>query len=101
MKIERNYNLLELNTFGVNVNAAFFVEIKREEELEKLFSLPEFKENKKIFIGGGSNVLFTKNWDGIVVLNKIKGKLLSEKPEDRPSMEEVLRVLTDVEAQLS
>jgi len=73
MQIEKNYNLLKLNTFGVNVNTTFFAEVKSEKELKELFSFPEFKENEKIFLGGGSNVLFTKDWIGIVVLNKIKG----------------------------
>jgi UDP-N-acetylmuramate dehydrogenase len=73
MKIKQNYNLSKLNTFGVNVNAKFFTEIEEEKELIELFSAPEFKQNNKIFLGGGSNVLFTKDFDGMVVLNKLKG----------------------------
>lgn len=73
MEIQRNYNLSELNTFGVNVNAEFFVEIKNEKELVELFALSEFKNSQKMFLGGGSNVLFTKDFEGIVILNKLKG----------------------------
>lgn len=73
MQIEKNYNLSKLNTFGVNADASFFVEVKSETDLKKLFDLPEFKRNKKMFLGGGSNVLFLKNFDGIVVLNRLKG----------------------------
>jgi UDP-N-acetylmuramate dehydrogenase len=73
MKIHQNYNLSKLNTFGVDVNAKFFTEVQNEEGLRELFSLPEFKQNKKIFLGGGSNVLFTKDFDGMVVLNKLSG----------------------------
>lgn len=73
MKISENYNLSKLNTFGVDVEAKFFVEINNETDLVELFSSLEFKQNKRIFLGGGSNVLFTKNFDGIVVLNKLKG----------------------------
>jgi UDP-N-acetylmuramate dehydrogenase len=65
--------LSKINTFGVNVNAAFFVEVNQEAELKELLKMPPFKENEKIFLGGGSNVLFTKDWGGIVVLNKLKG----------------------------
>ena len=79
MRILENHNLSKLNTFGINANAAFFTEITSEAELEELFNLPLFKENKKIFLGGGSNVLFTKDFDGFVVLNKLKGiKILEE-----------------------
>ena len=73
MEIKKNYNLSKLNTFGINANASFFVEINSEKDLMELFTLPLLKENKKIFLGGGSNVLFTKDFDGFVVLNKLKG----------------------------
>lgn len=73
MRILENYDLTKLNTFSIFVNAKFFVEIKKEEDLAELFNLPEFINNKKMFLGGGSNVLFTKDFDGIVVLNKLKG----------------------------
>ncbi len=73
MQIEKNYNLTKLNTFGVNANAKFFAEIKSEADIPEFFNLPEFKNSKKMFLGGGSNVLFTKDFDGIVVLNKLKG----------------------------
>ncbi len=73
MKIHQNYNLFKLNTFGISVRARFFVEIHNEADLEELFNAPEFKNNKKLFLGGGSNVLFIKDFDGLVILNKLKG----------------------------
>jgi UDP-N-acetylmuramate dehydrogenase len=73
MEILKNYNLSKLNTFGINALAKFFVEVKSEKDIKELFVLPEFKNNKKMFLGGGSNVLFTKDFDGMVVLNKLKG----------------------------
>ncbi|MFA6524612.1 MAG: UDP-N-acetylmuramate dehydrogenase [Candidatus Paceibacterota bacterium] len=73
MKILKNYDLTKLNTFGIKAEAKFFVEINKEEELKELFNSSEFKNNEKLFLGGGSNILFTKDFDGIVVLNKLKG----------------------------
>jgi len=83
MKIERDYDLTKLNTFGISAKATFFVEIQNEAELKEFFGMEEFsarggsalggKNNKKLFLGGGSNVLFTKDFDGIVILNKLKG----------------------------
>ncbi|MFA6257972.1 MAG: UDP-N-acetylmuramate dehydrogenase [Candidatus Paceibacterota bacterium] len=83
MEILKNYNLSKLNTFGVNVEAKFFVEVKTEKDLKELFKMEEFsarggsasggKNIPIMFLGGGSNVLFTKDFDGIVVLNKLKG----------------------------
>lgn len=79
MKILENYDLRLLNTFSIPAKAKFFTEIHSEEDLKKLFTTKEFKENKKLFLGGGSNVLFTKDFDGLVILNKLKRiKILKE-----------------------
>lgn len=83
MEVQKNYNLSQLNTFGINVNALFFTEINNETDLALLFTLSEFKQNKKIFLGGGSNILFAKDFDGMVVLNKLKGiEILEENDQD-------------------
>ena len=82
MKIIKNYDLTKLNTFGISVRAKFFVELDNELNLKELFISPEFKNNKKLFLGGGSNILFTKDFDGIVILNKLKGiRILKENSE--------------------
>ena len=73
MEIIKNYDLKKLNTFGVSAQTKFFVELNNENDLKELFDSTEFKNNEKLFLGGGSNVLFTKDFDGIVVLNKLKG----------------------------
>ncbi len=73
MKIEHDYNLLKLNTFGISARAKFFTEVHEELDLTEIFNLPELKNIRKLFLGGGSNVLFTKDFDGLVILNKLKG----------------------------
>ncbi|KKR69988.1 MAG: UDP-N-acetylenolpyruvoylglucosamine reductase [Candidatus Nomurabacteria bacterium GW2011_GWB1_40_7] len=82
MKILKDYSLFKLNTFGILANAKFFVGVESEKDLAELFNLSEFKQNKKMFLGGGSNVLFTKDFDGIVVLNKLKGVEILENNAD-------------------
>ncbi|MFA6077071.1 MAG: UDP-N-acetylmuramate dehydrogenase [Candidatus Paceibacterota bacterium] len=72
----------KLNTFSISVNAKFFVEIANEADLKELLTTKEFQNSNKLFLGGGSNVLFTKDFDGLVVLNKLKGiEILSENSE--------------------
>jgi UDP-N-acetylmuramate dehydrogenase len=82
MKILKNYDLTGLNTFGIKAETKFFVEIKNEAELKELFSASEFKENEKLFLGGGSNVLFTKNFPGMVILNRLKGIEIKSEDSD-------------------
>jgi len=82
MEIYKDYDLTKLNTLGISARAKFFIEIHSEQNLKELFNLAEFKQNKKIFLGGGSNVLFTKDFDGIVILNLLKGiEILEENIE--------------------
>ncbi len=73
MQIVEDYDLSKLNTFGVPARTRFFAVVTSEAELKELLKTKEFRENKKLFLGGGSNVLFTEDWAGIVILNKLVG----------------------------
>lgn len=83
MQILQNYDLTTLNTFKVKAEAKFFVSLETEDDIKELFDSPEFKNNSKLFLGGGSNILFTKDFDGIVVLNRLKGiEIIKEDQND-------------------
>lgn len=82
MIIQKNYDLTKLNTFGIKASAKFFSEITKIDEIHTLFNSNEFKTNKRLFLGGGSNVLFTDDYEGIVVLNSIKGIEILEEDND-------------------
>lgn len=73
MVIKKDFDVTGLNTFGVVAKAKYYVEIQNEEDLAFLFETREFKENSHLFLGGGSNILFTKDFDGLLILNKLKG----------------------------
>ena len=73
MNIVNYKSLRDLNTFKINVNAESFINIQSEKQI---FELLENKNivNKKIFVlGGGSNILLTKDIKGLVIHNQIKG----------------------------
>ena len=83
IEILKNYDLTRLNTFGISAKALYFVEVKDEQNLINLFQTPEFKNNERLFLGGGSNVLFTKDFGGVVILNKLKGiEIIKEDDEN-------------------
>ena len=71
--ISENKPLKKLNTFGVDASARWFTEIKSINDLSDLFSNPAWKSINKLIIGGGSNILFTKDFDGLVIRMNIKG----------------------------
>lgn len=71
--IQENVSLKEHNTFGVEASALYFVQIESEEQLVELFSIEKFHALPKLILGGGSNILFTKDYDGLVIFINIKG----------------------------
>ncbi len=73
MQIQKNISLKPFNTFGIDVNASFFVEVTSTEELKNILSNDQFKQIPKLILGGGSNVLFTKDVNALVIHNLIKG----------------------------
>jgi UDP-N-acetylmuramate dehydrogenase len=74
MKILKNKNLKKLNTFGVSATAKYFAVAQNTNELKQILNSKEFKSCKKhLVLGGGSNILFVNNFDGLVIKNKIKG----------------------------
>jgi UDP-N-acetylmuramate dehydrogenase len=75
---ETNYSLLPHNTFGMDVKAKRFIEYSSVSELRELASHSEFSDANLLHIGGGSNLLFTKDFDGTVVHSAIKGIKVSE-----------------------
>lgn len=69
MKVEGRTNLKPYNTFGITAYASRFVEVTTESEMRDVLI-----NNKDILIlGGGSNILFTKDYAGLVIHNALKG----------------------------
>lgn len=79
--MEKNISLKPYNTFGINQKAAIFCTVQSREDILELIHTKEFLEGPHLFLGGGSNVLFTKDYPGLVIKNDIKGIELME--EDR------------------
>ncbi|MDZ4758913.1 MAG: UDP-N-acetylmuramate dehydrogenase [Bacteroidota bacterium] len=73
MLLQVNIPLQSLNTFGINAFAKYFVEINTIESAQEFFAEKKFDTEKKLILGGGSNILFTKDYDGIVIKNNIIG----------------------------
>lgn len=70
--IQEHFSLQAFNTFGIDVTAAGFARFQSVEELKAL--LPQRNSfNDLLILGGGSNILFTKDVDALVLLNEIKG----------------------------
>ncbi len=73
MVIQENISLQTFNTFGMNVSARWFTVVKTKEELQELYADKKIKSADNFILGGGSNILFTKNVDALVVKNELHG----------------------------
>ena len=83
MLIQENISLKSLNSFGCNANASHFCIIKRKDELNDAISWCKHQQKPFLILGGGSNILFTKDFDGLVIKIDIKGiELVKESPSD-------------------
>ena len=69
----KNYSLKNYNSFRVNHKANFFLKIENDKSLIDFLSDKKFKNEKKLIIGGGSNILFTKDYEGVILYSCIKG----------------------------
>jgi len=79
MIIQKNISLKQFNTFQVDAFAKYFCQINDLNELNSLIMKEQFRGENKFILGGGSNVLFTKDFEGIVVKNNISGiSIISE-----------------------
>lgn len=78
--IEENVGLKAFNTFGINVSSRYFASFGTVEELGDLLEWAGAR--KTIVLGGGSNVLFTQDVDGLVLRNAVKGIELVDEDQD-------------------
>ncbi len=82
MVINENVSLREFNTFGIAVSARYLVGIDHERNLHK--ALGESKQNALplLVLGGGSNILFARDYPGLILKNEILGTEVLKEDRD-------------------
>lgn len=73
IEISESVSLLPHNTFGINASAKFFAEYDTVEDLTELLQHPTLEGQRLLHIGSGSNLLFTKDFDGVILHSRIGG----------------------------
>ena len=71
--IKDNYSLQSLNTFGLNISAKYFFEVNTSEELFLFIKDRNLENESFLILGEGSNILFTNDYDGLVIHPALKG----------------------------
>lgn len=73
ISIQSDISLNPFNTFGIDVKAKYFARFSNLKELEEILNSKEARQHEHLVLGGGSNLLLTKNFEGLVLKNEMKG----------------------------
>lgn len=71
--LQENVDLSPYNTFGIRATARYFVTVRSVEEARQVFESTLFRDHEHLILGGGSNILLTRNFPGLVIKNEIGG----------------------------
>lgn len=82
MIIQKDIQLKPFNTFGIEATAKYFIEVSSIEQLQEILQNPDYQSTERLILGGGSNMLLTKDFDGLVIKITIKGFEVVNENED-------------------
>ncbi len=80
--LQRDVPLHRLNTFGLPARAAWFAAIETSRQLAALIATPEWRYLQHFVLGGGSNLILTGDFDGLVLHVRIPGRELVAEDDD-------------------
>src|SRR6478752_7176222 len=86
MTIQENADLRHYNTFGIEASARYFTPIRNTDDLQSLLASSQFQKGPHLILGGGSNVLFTGNFAGLVARIELKGISIVDETEDHVTL---------------
>lgn len=82
-----NVDLQPYNTFHIPAQARLLVRISSPEDFVALIRSDEFRNNRVLILGGGSNILLTGDFEGLVVKNEIKGITMIGQDDDTVTLQ--------------
>ena len=82
MIIQKDVQLKPFNTFGIEATAKYFIEVSSIEQLQEILQNPDYQSTERLILGGGSNMLLTKDFEGLVIKIAIKGFEVVNENED-------------------
>jgi UDP-N-acetylmuramate dehydrogenase len=82
LEILQDYPLKELNTFAVKVTSQYYVSVADEGELKEVLASDTARNIPVLIMGGGSNILFTGQFPGLIIHNQIMGMRIIKEDDD-------------------
>jgi UDP-N-acetylmuramate dehydrogenase len=81
IEVATNFSLSKLNTFGIQANAKAFVEVNTLDELREALEIVRQEAVPVLVLGGGSNILLTGDFNGLVMRMGLQGEEVVEENE--------------------
>ncbi|MFM7769974.1 MAG: FAD-binding protein, partial [Bacteroidota bacterium] len=81
LEIRENQSLKNYNTFGIDVLGKYITRAHSEDEIKEAIEFSRHKQLPLLTLGGGSNVLFTKNQEAVILINRVLGKKIEAETE--------------------
>ncbi|WP_217601560.1 UDP-N-acetylmuramate dehydrogenase [Chitinophaga sp. GbtcB8] len=82
MQVAENVLLRPYNTFGIAAQARYFAPFATLQQLQEILEDGRWKAVPRMILGGGSNILFTRDFDGLLLKNELKGITLVREDEE-------------------
>lgn len=82
MQIRENISLRPYHTFGIDVSARYFAAFSDTGQIQALLDEKVAKDHRKLILGGGSNILFTGDFAGLVMKNEITGMEMTQETDE-------------------
>ncbi len=82
MILNENVSLKKFNTMGVDISARYYTELNLDSDIYQLPEILSKVNNQFLVLGEGSNILLTKDYDGLVIRNMVKGKQILKRDEN-------------------
>lgn len=86
MTFQENVDLRSYNTFGIQASAKYFTTLRSTEDVQSLLSSAHFRKYRHLILGGGSNILFTRDFDGLVARMELTGIDILEETADEVTL---------------
>jgi UDP-N-acetylmuramate dehydrogenase len=83
ISLKEAHSLRQLNTFHIDAKADFFTSVRSEAEAIDLFQSSTYKKQPSLILGSGSNLLFTRDFKGLVIRNELSGIDVIEESEEQ------------------
>jgi UDP-N-acetylmuramate dehydrogenase len=81
VEVRENVDLFPYNTFRIHATARYLVTIKSPDDAREVFKSELFRKHRHVILGGGSNILLTGDFDGVVLKNEIRGIAVADEDD--------------------